>query len=361
MIMNPVTYEQHHVEFPDVTYSMRIGTNGEFDTQWLRIEYSSFKTPQSTFFYNMNTRELVLMKEEPILGNFDRTLYTDKRILVKARDGTEVPISLVYRSTLSNGHEFRLDGSQPMLLQGYGSYGICNDARFSRDVLSLLDRGFIYAIAHIRGGEENGRTWYHDGKFLKKKNTFFDFIDSAKCLVQEGYTSPDKLAILGGSAGGLLIGACINEEPDLFRAAILDVPFVDVVNTMLDSSIPLTFIEFDEWGNPKDKEFYSYMMSYSPYDNIGAFPENIRRKYPAILVESGISDPRVQFWEPTKFTAKLRYYYRTEKKNDQTTDLLLLKTHMSHGHFGSSGRFDRLKEVAFRYAFLLDVLKVHWE
>ncbi len=262
-----------------------------------------------------------------------------ERIFATASDGTPVPISLVYRKGLSR------DGRNPMLLSGYGSYGASMDPGFSSERVSLLDRGFVFAIAHIRGGGEMGRPWYLGGKFLKKKNTFTDFIACAEHLVAQKYTSPARRAIMGGSAGGLLMGAVVNMRPDLFRAVVAKVPFVDVVNTMLDESIPLTVIEFEEWGNPKDRQYYDYMMSYSPYDNVAA------KDYPHMLVTAGLNDPRVQYWEPAKWTARLRTL-----KTDNNR--LLLKTNMGAGHGGRSGRYERIRETAFDYAFILDALGV---
>ncbi|MCP4709764.1 MAG: S9 family peptidase, partial [Planctomycetes bacterium] len=259
--------------------------------------------------------------------------------LVKAADGTEVPISLVYKKGLVQ------NGSNPLLLYGYGSYGASRDPSFSANRISLLDRGFVYAVAHIRGGSEMGRTWYDQGKLLNKKNTFTDFVACAEHLIEQRYTSSEKLAIMGGSAGGLLMGAVVNMKPELFKAVVAKVPFVDVINTMLDASIPLTVIEYEEWGNPNEKEYYDYMLSYSPYDNVEA------KDYPAMLITAGLNDPRVQYWEPAKWTAKLR---ATKTDNN----LLVLKTNMGAGHGGASGRYDYLKEVAFEYAFVFKELGI---
>jgi oligopeptidase B len=278
-----------------------------------------------------------LKKEYEVRGGYDKSQYTTERIFATAADGTKIPMSIVYKKTTD------LKGNNPLLLYGYGSYGISIDPSFSSNRLSYLDRGFVYVIAHIRGGGEMGRFWYEDGKWLKKKNTFTDFITCAEQLITEGYTSKEKLVIRGGSAGGLLMGAVVNMRPDLFKVAVAKVPFVDVINTMLDETIPLTVIEFDEWGNPKEEEYYHYMLSYSPYDRVAA------QDYPTILITAGLNDPRVQYWEPAKWTAKLR-----AMKTGNT--LLLLKTEMGAGHGGSSGRYDYLKDIAFELAFVLDQL-----
>jgi oligopeptidase B len=277
-----------------------------------------------------------LLKREEVLGGFDSNNYQTERLYATARDGAKVPLSIVYRKGLKK------NGNNPLLLYGYGSYGASMDATFSSSRISLLDRGFVYAIAHIRGGEELGRLWYENGKLLKKKNTFTDFIDGAKHLIAEKYTNPDKLFIQGGSAGGLLIGAVINMEPELFKGAIAAVPFVDVITTMLDDSIPLTTSEYDEWGNPNEKEYYDYMLSYSPYDNIE------KKSYPHLLVTTSLHDSQVQYWEPAKWVAKLRVL-----KTDQNR--LLLRTKMEAGHGGVSGRYKQYRETAFMYAFMLDL------
>lgn len=338
-VRNLETGEDHYVNFNEAAYTYVASGNEEFDTNVLRFTYSSLTTPPSVYDYNMETRSRVLLKQEEVLGGFDASRYTSERIFAKAPDGTNVPISLVYRKGLKR------DGTNPALLYGYGSYGAPMDPGFSSGRISLLDRGFIYALAHIRGGGDIGRPWYEDGKLLKKKNTFTDFIACAEHLVTEKYTSPEKLAIMGGSAGGLLVGAVTNMRPDLFKAVVAQVPFVDVINTMLDASIPLTTLEYDEWGNPNDRTYYDYMMSYSPYDNVA------RKAYPNILIRAGLNDPRVAYWEPAKWCAKLR-----AMKTD--SNLLLLKTNMGAGHGGASGRFDRLREVALEYAFIIDRLGV---
>lgn len=284
----------------------------------------------------MRTKERVLLKEQEVLGEFNKDDYQSERIMVTVRDGKKVPVSIVYKKG------FKKDGTQPLLLYAYGSYGNSIDPTFSSARLSLLNRGFAYAIAHIRGGEEMGRAWYEDGKLLNKKNTFNDFIDCGEYLVQNKYTNTNKLFAAGGSAGGLLMGAVVNMRPDLWKGVLAAVPFVDVVTTMLDETIPLTTFEYDEWGNPEDKTYYDYMKSYSPYDNVE------RKAYPAILVTTGLYDSQVQYWEPAKWVAKLR-----DMKTDN--NLLLFKTNMDAGHGGQSGRFRRLKEVALEYAFMLDL------
>jgi oligopeptidase B len=327
---------EHYLDFGEPAYYAFIATNPEFDTRVLRFGYSSLTTPSSTYDYDMENRQKTLLKREEVLGGFDPANYVTQRLYASARDGTRVPISLVYRK----GVERRFPG--PTLLYGYGSYGSSTEPTFSSLRLSLLDRGFVYAIAHIRGGQELGRQWYDDGKLLKKKNTFTDFIDVAEHLVARGYTTPDRLFAQGGSAGGLLIGAVVNLRPDLFQGAIAGVPFVDVVTTMLDASIPLTTSEYDEWGNPNDSTYYSYMLSYSPYDNVE------RKAYPNLLVTAGLHDSQVQYWEPAKWVARLR-----AMKTD--TNRLILKTNMEAGHGGASGRYQRWREIAFQYAFLLDL------
>ncbi|MBE9510148.1 MAG: S9 family peptidase [Bacteroidetes bacterium] len=329
---------EHYIDFGEETYTARISVNPEFDTKILRYGYSSLTTPYSTFDYNMETREKALMKEEEVLGGFDKNNYETKRLWATADDGTKVPISLVYRKPID------LDGTNPLLLSAYGSYGYSRDPYFSSDRLSLLDRGFVFAIAHIRGGSEMGRWWYEDGKLLKKKNTFTDFNYCAEYLIKTGYTSPDKLFAIGGSAGGLLMGAIVNMQPELYKGVVAAVPWVDVVTTMLDESIPLTTGEFDEWGDPKEKEYYDYILSYSPYDNVTA------QKYPNMLVTTGLWDSQVQYWEPAKWVAKLR-----DKKTDDNR--LLLHINMEAGHGGASGRFKRYKETALEYAFMLDLVK----
>lgn len=330
---------EHNLDFGEETYSAGISTNREFDTEWLRYGYSSLTTPESTYDYNMATKEKKLLKQQEVLGGFNPQDYQAERHYTLARDGVKVPISLVYKKGLIK------NGQNPCLLYGYGSYGASMDAGFSATRLSLLNRGFIYAIAHIRGGQEMGRSWYEDGKLLKKKNTFTDFIDCGDYLVAQKFTSADKLFANGGSAGGLLMGAVTNMRPDLFKGVVAGVPFVDIVTTMLDKSIPLTTGEFDEWGNPENKEYYDYMLSYSPYDNVEA------KKYPALLVTTGLQDSQVQYFEPAKWVAKLR-----AMKTDKNP--LLLWTNMEGGHGGISGRFRRLKQTAMEYAFMLNLLGI---
>lgn len=331
--------QSHRLEFADEAYLAYTTTNPEFDTEMLRFSYTSMTTPNSTYDYNMRTRERTLLKQQEVLGDFDPRDYESKRIYAPATDGTKIPVSLVYKKGLEK------DSQNPLLLYGYGSYGASMEATFSSVRLSLLDRGFVYAVAHIRGGQEMGRGWYEDGKLLKKKNTFTDFINCAEFLIAEEYTNPEKLFAMGGSAGGLLMGAVVNMRPDLFKGIIAAVPWVDVVTTMLDESIPLTTSEYDEWGNPNDKEYYEYMLSYSPYDNVEA------KDYPAMLVTTGLHDSQVQYWEPAKWVAKLR-----DMKTDD--NILLLKTDMKTGHGGKSGRFERYKETALEYAFMFDLLGI---
>lgn len=327
---------EHFIDFSEETYTTFTGINRNYDTGTVRIGFTSLTTPNTTYDYNMNTRELTLLKQEEVVGDFSPDDYHSERIYATARDGVRVPISLVYRKG------FEKNGSHPLLLYGYGSYGISVDPTFNSARLSLLDRGFVFAIAHIRGGQELGRQWYEDGKFFKKKNTFTDFIDCAEFLVSENYTSKEELFAIGGSAGGLLMGAVINMAPDLFKGIIAAVPFVDVVTTMLDESIPLTTGEYDEWGNPNQPDYYEYMKSYSPYDNVEA------KDYPAMLVTTGLHDSQVQYWEPAKWVAKLR-----DLKTDRNP--ILLHTNMDTGHSGAAGRFERHKETALEYAFLLDL------
>lgn len=334
-IMDLLNNTEHYLPFSDPTYTAYIGTNLEFDTDILRYGYTSLTQPSSTFEYNMKTKTTKLLKEQEVLGGkFFKENYRSERIWAPSRDGkSKVPISLVYHK------DTVLSADTPLLLYGYGSYGHTVDASFSSLRLSLLDRGFVSAIAHIRGGEYLGREWYEEGKMLEKKNTFYDFIDAAKYLIQKNYTSSKHLYAMGGSAGGLLVGAVMNMEPELFNGVVAQVPFVDVVTTMLDETIPLTTGEYDEWGNPNDKEYYDYMLSYSPYDNIET------KKYPNALITTGFHDSQVQYWEPAKWTAKLR-----DLKTDN--NLLIFKTDMTSGHGGTSGRFESLKEDALEYAFL---------
>jgi oligopeptidase B len=334
------TGESHDIAFPEPVYSFNEAANPDYNTNLLRFTYYSMVTPRTVYDYNMGDRTREMKKQYEVLGGYDPSQYQQERIFATASDGTQIPISMVYRKGMVR------DGTNPLNLYGYGSYGISEDPWFSSNRLSLLDRGFIFAIAHIRGGGEMGRYWYDDGKLLKKKNTFTDFIACAEHLIAEKYTSKEKLVIEGGSAGGLLMGAVVNMRPDLFKAVNAGVPFVDVINTMLDESIPLTTIEFDEWGNPKIEEDYHYMRSYSPYDNAEA------KAYPDMLITAGLNDPRVQYWEPAKWTAKLR-----AMKTDH--NLLLLKTEMGSGHMGASGRYDFLKDIAFEYAFVLDRLGIN--
>jgi len=325
----------HYVDFDEPVYSAHSGMNLEYDTRQFRFIYESLVTPRSWYDYDVADRSRKLLKRQPVLGGYDPSQYHSEALTATAKDGTRVPISLVYRKSL------REKGPQPMLLYGYGSYGLPMDPAFSSRRLSLLDRGVIFAIAHIRGGGDRGRKWYDDGKLMKKKNTFTDFIACAESLIRRRYTSPDGLVIQGGSAGGLLMGAVVNMRPDLFKAVVSQVPFVDVINTMLDPTLPLTVPEYLEWGNPNEKRAYQYMRSYSPYDNLK------KGAYPAMLVETSLHDSQVMYWEPAKYVAKLRTL-----KTDSNP--LILKTIMEAGHGGASGRYDALKEVAFTYAFILD-------
>lgn len=328
---------EHYIKFKDPAYNAYTFSNPEFDTDVLRYGYTSMRTPQTTFDYDMNDRSQEVKKQQEVLGGkFSEDNYITERIMSTSRDGAQVPVSIVYRKGT------KLDGNAPLLLYAYGSYGYSMDASFSTIRLSLLDRGFIMAIAHIRGGQEMGRHWYEDGKLLKKKNTFYDFIDCGKYLIEKKYTSSEHLYAQGGSAGGLLMGAVMNMAPELWNGVIAGVPFVDVVSTMLDESIPLTTGEFDEWGNPKEEEYYHYIKSYSPYDNIE------KKDYPNLLITTGYWDSQVQYWEPAKWIAKLREY-----KTDD--NLLIMDCNMDVGHGGASGRFQRYKEVALEYAFLLDL------
>lgn len=329
--------DDYYIPFDNETYTAGTGGNPEFDTDILRYGYNSLTTPSSTLDFNMKTREKEVKKETEVLGGkFDKNNYESKRVWATAADGTKIPISMVYRKGI------KLNGKNPCLLYAYGSYGSTIDPYFSSVRLSLLDRGFIYAIAHVRGGEYLGRQWYEDGKLLKKKNTFTDFIDTSKYVISEKYTSKDHLYASGGSAGGLLMGAIVNMAPELYHGVVATVPFVDVVTTMLDDSIPLTTGEYDEWGNPNEPKYYDYMKSYSPYDNVA------QKLYPNMLVTTGLHDSQVQYWEPVKWVAKLR-----EMK--QGDNILMLQTNMEAGHGGASGRFEALKEVAMDYAFLLDL------
>ena len=336
-IRDLATGEEHRIAFDEEVYTVQPARNPEFDTGTLRIVYTSPVTPVSVIDYDMTNRLATLLKRQPVLGGFDPALYRTERAFATAEDGTRIPLSIVYRLPMVR------DGGRAMLLQAYGSYGVNFDPAFSSNAISLLDRGIVLAIAHIRGGEEMGRRWYEDGKLLKKRNTFTDFIAAAEYVVDTGWTSRDRLVINGGSAGGLLMGAVTNLRPDLFAAVIAEVPFVDVLTTMLDETIPLTMIEYEEWGNPQEKAYYDYIKSYSPYDNV------VPQPYPPMLVTTGLNDPRVAYWEPAKWVAKLR-----ATKTDSNP--ILLKTNMGAGHSGASGRYDYLREVAFKYAFILGVL-----
>ncbi len=339
-VINQNNKSDYYIDFGEETYSAWTTTNLDFDTDILRYGYTSLTTPNSVYDFNMKTKEKTLLKRDEVLGDFDPANYEAKRLYATADDGTKIPISLVYRKD-----KFKQDGNSPCLQYAYGSYGYSMDPYFSSVRLSLLDRGFVYAIAHVRGGQEMGRQWYEDGKLLKKKNTFTDFIACSEYLIEQKYTNPDKLFAMGGSAGGLLMGAIANMRPDLYKGIIAQVPWVDVVTTMLDASIPLTTSEYDEWGNPNNKEYYDYMLSYSPYDNVKA------QNYPNMLVTTGLHDSQVQYFEPTKWVAKLR-----DMKTDD--NLLLLTINMDTGHGGASGRFKRYKETALEYAFMLDLLGI---
>jgi oligopeptidase B len=324
----------HRIEFTEPVYNASIGENPEFSAPHVRFQYESFVTPRSVFDYDVHTRERILRKQQPVLGGYDATQYVSERLHATASDGTRVPLSVVYR------RETPRDGSAPLLLYGYGSYGISVPVNFSSNRLSLLDRGVIYAVAHVRGGGELGKPWHDAGRMKLKRNSFTDFISSAEHLIAQRYTSPEKLAIEGGSAGGLLMGAVTNLRPELFRMVITHVPFVDVLNTMLDASLPLTVGEYEEWGNPQIAEDYFTMKSYCPYSNLE------RKNYPAILAKTGLNDSQVMYWEPAKYVAKMR-----SLKTDANP--LLLKINMGAGHGGASGRYDYLREIALDYAFLL--------
>jgi oligopeptidase B len=333
------TKKLHRVEFPEPVYSTAVAQNREFDTPVLRYSYQSLVTPSSVFDYDMNTRKATLLKETEVPGGFDKKNYKSERLFATATDGTKIPLSVVYRK------DTKLDGSAPLLLYGYGSYGYSVPPTFSSNRLTLLDRGVVFVIAHIRGGGELGEEWREAGRMMKKMNTFTDFIDSAEYLVKGKYTSKDRLVIQGGSAGGLLMGAVTNMRPDLFKAVVAQVPFVDVLNTMLDASLPLTTSEYIEWGNPNEKAAYDYMKQYSPYDNVG------RKNYPSMLVKVSLNDSQVPYWEGAKLVARIR---------DMRTDNnpLLLKVNMGAGHGGSSGRYDYLHEVAYDYAYMLWQMRV---
>ncbi len=336
-VMNLDTGDEHYVEFPEPVYAVYPSENREYETTTMRFSYMSHVTPTSVYDYDMDTRDRKLLKQKEVLGGYDPALYASERLFATAPDGTEVPVSILYR------RDAKSDEGNPVYLMGYGAYGASMDPWFSSNRLSLLDRGVIYATAHVRGGGEMGEEWWEDGSMLSKMNTFTDFIACSEHLIGEGHATPDGLVATGGSAGGLLMGAIANMRPDLYRMIIADVPFVDVLNTMLDASIPLTVGEYDEWGNPNEEEFYWYMKSYSPYDNVGALD------YPDMLITASLNDPRVQYWEPAKWAARLR----ATKTGD---GLLLLKTNMGAGHGGASGRYERFREWAFEYAFMLDRL-----
>jgi len=328
--------QDRYLDFPEPAYLAYPRDNREPDSDILRYVYTSLVTPRSVYDYDMRTGQSTLRKQDEIVGGYDPSRYRTERFFAPACDGTPIPISIVYAAGL------KPDGMTPLLLYGYGAYGISEDAAFFSPVLSLLDRGFAYAIAHVRGGEEMGRSWYEDGKLLKKKNSFTDFIDCGRYLVEQGYTRPDRLYGWGGSAGGLLVGAVANLAPELFDGIVAQVPFVDVITTMLDSDIPLTTAEYDEWGDPNQRVYYDYMLSYSPYDNVR------RQAYPNLLVTTGLQDSQVQYWEPAKWVAKLR----AMKTDDHR---LLLKTNLAAGHGGASGRFEQYRELAMTFTYLLDL------
>lgn len=336
-VLNFNTKENKLLSFPEGAYSVEPVDNIDVNQSIIRVEYTSLTTPRTIYDIDLRTYEHTLLKQTHVLGDFDINNYHSERIYVRASDGTKIPVSILYHRNTPR------DGSAPLYLYGYGSYGISLDPWFSSARLSLVNRGIIYAIAHVRGGGDNGEYWYEAGKLLQKKHTFLDFINCADYLIEHHYTCKEKLIICGGSAGGLLMGAVLNERPDLFSMAVAHVPFVDVLNTMLDPSIPLTTGEYEEWGNPAQPEFYYYIKSYSPYDNVKHQP------YPALLITTGLSDPRVQYWEPAKWIAKLR-------EHNTSNNILLLRTNMKAGHQGPSGRFGALKEVAFEYAFILQQL-----
>lgn len=338
-MINWETKNEHFINFDEEVYMAYISTNMNFNSDLLRFGYMSMTTPNSTFDYNMKTKERELKKQQEVLGDFDPANYETKRLWATADDGTKIPMSIVYRKGIE------LDGNNPALIYAYGSYGSTMDPYFSTVRLSLLDRGFVYALAHVRGGQYLGRQWYEDGKLFNKINTFSDFNSCSEYLIEQGFTSNEKLFAMGGSAGGLLMGAIVNMQPELYKGVVAAVPFVDVITTMLDESIPLTTSEFDEWGNPKEKEYYDYMLSYSPYDQVKA------HGYPAMLVTTGLHDSQVQYWEPAKWVAKLR-----DMKTDD--NVLLLHTNMEVGHGGASGRFEALKEYALEYAFIFQQLGI---
>jgi oligopeptidase B len=330
----------HDIAFPDAAYALTLGTNADFRSETVRFVYSSPVAPYTVYDYHLRTRTRELRKQQEIPSGFDPARYQVERLMVTARDGTRLPVSLLLPAGA------RRDGSNPLLLSGYGAYGTSSEAGFNGPVLSLVDRGFVYAIAHVRGGQELGRRWYDEGKMLRKLNSFHDFIDVAEALAHLGYAARDRMVAAGGSAGGLLVGAIANMRPDLFRAIVADVPFVDVINTMLDASLPLTAQEWEQWGNPAVEAEYRYMLQYSPYDNVAA------QAYPWMLVTTSFNDSQVMYWEPAKWVARLR-------ATRTNTSPLLLKTNLAGGHSGASGRYERLRETAFRYAFLLDATGIH--
>ena len=334
VIQDRKTQKQEFLKFDEPTYVVRTMDNPEYNTDNFRFIYASMITPTSQYEQNLRTGARTLLKQQEVVGGYDKSQYVTERLFATAKDGTKIPLSVVYKKG------FEKNGQKPVLLYGYGSYGNSMEATFSSTRLSLLNRGFAYVTAHIRGGQEMGRQWYEDGKMMKKINTFTDFIDAGEYLVKEKYTSPQHLYAQGGSAGGLLVGAVMNMKPELFNGIIAQVPFVDVVNTMLDESIPLTTNEYDEWGNPNDPAAYRYIRSYSPYENVS------KKNYPNLLITTGLHDSQVQYFEPAKWAAKLRDL-KTGK------NVILLKTDMAFGHGGASGRFDYLKDVALIYAFLL--------
>ena len=337
-----LTGQDHYVEFPDAVYTASLTGRPEYSSHLVRFTYTSLIVPNSVFDYDMQARQLELKKQQEVVGGYDSSRFVTERIFAQAPDGVVVPISLVYRKDVVR------EGKAPMLLYGYGAYGLSSDPRFSSDRLSLLERGVVFAIAHVRGGGDLGKPWHEAGRLLTKRNTFTDFIACAEHLIGQKYTSPKRLAIEGRSAGGLLVGAVTNLRPDLFAVVLAGVPFVDALNTMLDPTLPLTVGEYEEWGNPEDKVYYDYIRSYSPYDNVE------RKAYPAMLITAGLNDPRVSYWEPAKWTAKLRAC-----KKDR--HVLLLKINMGSSHFGASGRYEYLKETAFNYAFLLHALESNKE
>jgi oligopeptidase B len=338
-VENTKNHKVHYVSFPESAYSVLPAENYQYETNLLRFRYTSLVTPLSVYEYNMDAKSRELLKRDEVLGGYDPKAYATERVFATAADGAKVPIAIVYKKGTP------LDGTAPAMLYAYGAYGLNTDASFSSARLSLLDRGFVYAMANIRGGAEMGELWHDQGKMLAKRNTFTDFISAAEYLIAQKYTSKDKLTIQGGSAGGLLMGAVTNMRSDLFKAVIANVPFVDVLNTMLDPTLPLTVTEYEEWGNPNEKKYYDYMKTYSPYDNVE------KKAYPNMLITAGLNDPRVSYWEPAKWAARLR-----AMKTDN--NVLLLKTNMGSGHFGLSGRYERMKEIAFEYAFLLTMVGI---